>query len=107
MAEVLGDDAGPNVEFGVMIMGGAVAGGATPVQSPPASVPTESDKGLADAVASGGGGGAAAVGPSGKELVATDEFWKDLHNFILQRIKDEAESERLAQVFKAAWEESK
>ncbi|KAF2128600.1 hypothetical protein P153DRAFT_342487 [Dothidotthia symphoricarpi CBS 119687] len=105
VAEVVGGDAAGDVEFGVMVMGGAVAagtsgGGGTPVQSPPASVPTESEKGLAS-------GGAAAVGPSGKELVATDEFWGDLQNFVLQRIKDEAESERLVGVFKAAWEESK
>ncbi|KAL6708226.1 hypothetical protein ACN47E_003410 [Coniothyrium glycines] len=117
VAEVLGDDAGGSeVEFGVMIMGGAVAGAGvgagatgatspvsvgTPVQSPPAVAPSEAEKGLS------GGAGAAAVGPSGKEVVATEEFWGDLSNFVLQRIRDEAEGERLVGVFKSAWEQNK
>jgi hypothetical protein len=50
------------------------------------------------------GAGAAAVGPTGKDIVATDEFWGDLKNFVLQRIKDEHEGERLVGVFKKAWE---
>ncbi|KAJ4309030.1 hypothetical protein N0V94_009110 [Neodidymelliopsis sp. IMI 364377] len=102
ISEVVGADAGSDVEFGVMVMGGATAGASTPsaespVASPPAAVLSESDKGLA-------GAGAAAVGPTGKDIVATDEFWGDLKNFVLQRIKDEHEGERLVGVFKKAWE---
>lgn len=104
VADVLGGDAGAEVEFGVMVMGGAVASPAgTPVQSPPAVAPSEADKGLA----SGPGAGAASVGPSGKEILATEEFWGDLKNFVLQRTKDEAESERLLGVFRGAWEQNK
>ncbi|KAJ4379119.1 hypothetical protein N0V86_005162 [Didymella sp. IMI 355093] len=109
VSEIIGADAGADVEFGVMVMGGAAA--ATPSESPAASpaaaAPSESDKGLAgvDAGANtGAAGGAAAVGPSGKEVVATEEFWGDLKNFVLQRIKDEQEGERLVGVFKTAWE---
>lgn len=107
MSEVVGADveAGGDVEFGVMVMGGAGAGAgavASPAESPAAvAPPAESDKGLA------GAGGAAAVGPSGKDVVATDEFWGDLKNFVLQRIKDEHEGERLVGVFKKAWEAEK
>lgn len=110
VSEIIGADAGSDVEFGVMVMGGAV-GASTPSESPAASpaaaAPSESDKGLAgvDAAANTGvAGGAAAVGPSGKEVVATEEFWGDLKNFVLQRIKDEHEGERLVGVFRKAWE---
>ena len=101
VAEVIGSEAGGDVEFSIMVLGGAVAGGTPPVASPPAAAPSEADKGLA------AGAGAAAVGPSGKEIVATEEFWGDLKNFVLQRIKDEQEGERLVGVFRGAWEENK
>ncbi|KAF2630272.1 hypothetical protein BU25DRAFT_408245 [Macroventuria anomochaeta] len=112
VSEVIGTGAGSDVEFSVMVMGGATAGasapsGESPVGSPAAAAPSESDKGLAGAGEGanvGAAGGAAAVGPSGKEVVATDEFWGDLKNFVLQRIKDEHEGERLVGVFKNAWE---
>ncbi|CAO2649445.1 Nn.00g068300.m01.CDS01 [Neocucurbitaria sp. VM-36] len=108
VAEVIGSEAGEDVEFSVMVLGGAVAGGGTPpVASPPAAAPSEADKGLAGSAGQGSGAGAAAVGPSGKEVVATEEFWSDLNNFVLQRIKDEQEGERLVGVFRGAWEGSK
>jgi len=112
VSEVVGAETGTDVEFGVMVMGGATAGPATPsaespAESPAAAAPSESDKGLAGASAGanvGTAGGAAAVGPIGKEVVATEEFWGDLNNFVLQRIKDEQEGERLVGVFRKAWE---
>lgn len=106
VAEVIGQDSQSDIEFGVMIMGGAVAAtsGSTPASSPPAIAPDEAEKGLAGAASEGG---PAAVGPSGKEVVATEEFWGDLKNFILQRIKDEAEGERLAGIFRKSWEGDK
>lgn len=102
VAEVVAQDAGGEVEFGVMLMAGAAA--STPVTSPPAVAPSEGEKGLAGASADGG---PAAQGPSGKEVVATEEFWADLKNFVMQRTKDEAEAERLAKVFRGAWESNK
>lgn len=107
VGEVIGQDAGGEVEFGVMIMGGATASpaaAATPVTSPPAVAPSEADKGLAGASVDGG---PAAQGPSGKEVVATEEFWSDLKGFIMQRTRDETEAERLAKIFRGAWESSK
>lgn len=79
-----------------MLMGGAVGG--TPVASPPAVAPTEAEKGL---------GGPAAQGPNGKEVVASAEFWDDLKGFVVQRIRNEEEGEKLVGVFKAAWEKSR
>ena len=114
VSEIIGADAGGDVEFGVMVMGGATAGGAatpsaeSPAESPAAAAPSETEKGLASAGegvgTAGGATGAAAVGHTGKEVVATDEFWGDLKNFVLQRIKDEQEGERLVGVFRKAWE---
>ena len=115
LLEIIGTDFGAEVEFGVMVMAGAAAGtgspaaGSTPVTSPPAvAPPTESEKGLASAgeTSAGTASGTAAVG-SGKQVVATEEFWGDLKTFILQRIKDADEGERLVSVFKGAWEQNK
>lgn len=95
MADVIGPDSTGDVEFSVMLMGGAVA--SPPVQSPPAVAPqSEEARGLA-------GAGAAAQGPSGKEVV-NDEFWSDLQAFVVQRIRDESEGKRLVGIFKGAWE---
>lgn len=114
LIEVIGTDAGTEVEFGVMVMAGAAAAsgspaaGGTPVTSPPAvAPPTESEKGLASAGESSAGASVAAGAVSGKDIVATDEFWGDLKTFILQRTKDAEEGERLVGVFKAAWEQNK
>lgn len=102
MAEVIGPDAGNEVEFSVMVMGGAVP---TPVTSPPAVAPSEVEKGLAGVGKEvGEGAGFVAQGPSGKEVVGSDVFWVDLHDFVVQRIRDEKEGERLVGVFKKAWE---
>jgi hypothetical protein len=111
VAEVIGQDVSGEVEFGVMVMGGATAAspatGTTPVTSPPAvAPPSEAEKGLAGA-STEHMPAPAAQGPSGKEVVATDEFWSDMKHFIMQRTKDEAEAERLAKIFKQAWESSK
>jgi hypothetical protein len=101
VAEVIGQDAGSDVEFSVMLMGGAIS---TPVQSPPAVAPSELEKGLGS---TSGSGGPTAQGPSGKEVVAGSEFWDDLKGFVIQRIRDEEEGQRLVGVFKAAWEKDR
>lgn len=103
VGETIGSDVGSEVEFSVMVMGGAVVGG-TPVTSPPAVAPSEAEKGLAG---EGDKAAPAAQGPSGKEVVATEEFWEDLRGFVVQRIRDEKEGERLVGVFKSAWEKDR
>lgn len=92
IAEVLADEpdalAGVReVEFGVMIMGGAT------VVSPEAAAAAE-EKPEAGA-------------PTAQEVLQTDAFWDDLQRFLKQRIKDEAEAARLRGVFKKAWEEAR
>ncbi|GKZ39057.1 hypothetical protein AbraIFM66950_011739 [Aspergillus brasiliensis] len=99
IAEVLADEpemltGGKEVEFGVMIMGGAkfvegqqVGGG---------SAGGEGD--VSTAVPK------AAVGPSGEEVLRTEAFWDDLQGFLEQRLKDSEEAKRLRGVFKGAWE---
>ncbi|KAK7184264.1 hypothetical protein PSPO01_09641 [Paraphaeosphaeria sporulosa] len=106
VAEVVGVDAGTEVEFGVMVLGGAVAGG-TPVQSPPAVAPGEEEKGLAGAVDQGTSKTETpgAQGPSGQAVVNA-EFWDDLKGFVVQRIRDEKEGDRMVGVFKSAWEKA-
>jgi hypothetical protein len=88
-----------------MVMGGAAPGG-TPVTSPPAAVPSEAEKGLSGAKYEGGGAVPAAQGPSGKEVV-NNEFWQDLRGFVVQRIRDEKEGDKMVDVFKSAWESNK
>ncbi|KAL1608098.1 hypothetical protein SLS60_003037 [Paraconiothyrium brasiliense] len=102
VAEVVGNNAGSEVEFGVMVLGGAMA---TPVQSPPTVVPGEEEMGLASGAAQDESmaEAPAAQGPSGKEVV-NESFWEDLRGFVVQRIRDEKEGERLVGVFKSAWE---
>ncbi|EDU40662.1 conserved hypothetical protein [Pyrenophora tritici-repentis Pt-1C-BFP] len=103
LLEVIGSDAGSEVEFGVMVMAGH---GCPPAVAPP----TESEKGLASAgetIAGTASGTAGSGAESGKDIVATDEFWGDLKAFMLQRIKDAEEGERLVGVFKEAWQQNK
>ncbi|CRJ95914.1 hypothetical protein BN1708_002078 [Verticillium longisporum] len=71
------------VEFAVMVIGGAAA-----VQQPPAD-------------------GEAGVGVAGEATGAaaleTESFWADLKGFLMQRLKDEAEAEKLAASWHADW----
>lgn len=92
--EVIGSEIKDTVEFTVMVMGGALASvsAATPVErtaTPPVSAP---DEVMPDAPV--------AQGPSGAEILQTDEFWSDLKGFLLQRVRDEEESERLIKVWR-------
>lgn len=81
LKDVLGEAAegARNVEFGVMVMGG-IAGA-------PAPTPTTMEDGAA-----------------GTEILRATEFWDDLRGFLMQKVQDEGESERLMSLFKAAWE---
>lgn len=92
VVEVLADEpemltGGKEVEFGVMIIGGAQVVEA--VESQPEAAPEEVPK--------------PAAGPSGEEVLKTDAFWDDLQGFMEQRLKDADEAKRLAVLFKSAW----
>lgn len=81
--ELVGEeDAG--VEFSIMVMGGA------------ASVKKTED--VVDAPV--------AQGSSGPEVLETEEFWGDLKGFLIQRLRDEAEAEKLFGTFKEAWKKN-
>ncbi|KAI9735262.1 MAG: hypothetical protein M1834_001852 [Cirrosporium novae-zelandiae] len=85
VAEVVGEDAkeGKVLEFSVMVVGGGT--------------PQEEKKDV-EMVGT-------AQGPSGKEMLASEEFWVDLKGFLVQRLKDEEEGGKLFETFKTAWEE--
>lgn len=82
LKDLAGDDEA-TVEFAVMVIGGAAA-----VQQPPAD-------------------GEAGVGVAGEATGAaaleTEAFWTDLKGFLMQRLKDEAEAEKLAASWHADW----
>jgi ubiquitin-like protein 4 len=44
-----------------------------------------------------------AQGPSGEEILKTDDFWTDLQGYLEQRIKDEARAAILVQMWKSNW----
>lgn len=96
VAEVVGE--AKDVEFTLMIMGGGAAAGAAAsgVKTSEVKVPEPSSE-----------GGPAAQGPSGKEVVAQEKFWDDLKGFVVQRIRDENEGQRLVGLFRGAWENNR
>ncbi|KAE8365398.1 cell-cycle control medial ring component-domain-containing protein [Aspergillus caelatus] len=94
ISEILADEpemlaGGKEVEFGVMIMGGAKV--------------VDEDQEMVDRGASP----KAALGPSGESVLETEEFWEDLEGFLAQRIKDNEEAQKLRSLFKEAWSSSR
>lgn len=93
LREVIGADGGAavaaNVEFSIMVIGGAAA-----------VLPAEGQG--QDEKADGAAASAAAAG-SGEAELETDSFWSDLNGFLQQRLKDEATAEELAKLFKSSW----
>ncbi|EYE90745.1 uncharacterized protein EURHEDRAFT_526822 [Aspergillus ruber CBS 135680] len=82
---------GKEVEFGVMIMGGAT------VVEPPVGGTEEKGEGEGEVTAK------PVVGPSGEDVLETETFWDDLQGFLMQRVKDVEEAKRLRALFKEAW----
>ncbi|KAH8820577.1 cell-cycle control medial ring component-domain-containing protein [Xylogone sp. PMI_703] len=78
LKDLVGEDE-QAVEFSVMVIGGAAA---VVVKD---EAPT-------------------AQGSSGASELATDEFWGDLKGYLVQRLRDEKEGERVFGVFKTAWD---
>ncbi|UZP42279.1 hypothetical protein NXS19_010095 [Fusarium pseudograminearum] len=78
LKEILGET-DMSVEFTVMVIGGA----AIPPEEPEAAPEAQ---------------------PTGAHALQTDEFWSDLKGFLMQRLKDEAEAERLSGLFKSSWQ---
>lgn len=104
-----------DVELGAMLMGGASAE-TTPIASSAAPTPatkidtSSADKMEVDSEAPHPGSEKAqaqaeetTTGPSGPGALHTADFWKDLEAFLTQRLKDQAEAEKLTGLFKNAW----
>lgn len=111
LKELLPEPTPKEVEFSVMIMGGAgVASPAAP-STPALEIPdptklpaktqvsdpaplSEKAESLAQTTSSSGNNAA--------DVLKSDDFWADLKGFLVQRLKDEAEGERLLGLFKKA-----
>lgn len=80
--EIVGDeDIGKEAEFTVMVIGGFVA----PVSR------------------QGANPGPVSHGPSGEEILRSEEFWGDLKGFLLQRVRDEDKATEALNVFQEGW----
>ncbi|KAF7510263.1 hypothetical protein GJ744_006959 [Endocarpon pusillum] len=104
---------GKTVEMGVMVIGGAPdpppktdpTPGNEAVQTvdKAADGPSERMEGI-ETVTSPPPPPAPVQGPSGKAILETEQFWKDLQGYLEQRIKDEAEAGSLVQKWKSDWQ---
>ncbi|KAL2810121.1 cell-cycle control medial ring component [Aspergillus granulosus] len=86
-----GEGAEKEVEFGVMIMGGAR------VVAAEGQKQGEGQQDGSETTVK------AAVGPSGEEVLVTEQFWDDLQGYLGQRLKDEELAKRLRGIFGDAW----
>ncbi|CAD6453436.1 f48870f1-e50a-4415-a70f-abb1a2396cc8 [Sclerotinia trifoliorum] len=86
LKDVIGEEE-TKVEFSIMVMGGAAS--VRKVDTP--------EKGAEAPVAQG---------PSGLESLAGEEFWSDLQGFLVQRLRNEEQGNKVFEVFKKAWEGS-
>lgn len=88
LKDLVGDEeGGDKIELTVMVMGGA------------ASV-VKRDEGKKDVFVDA----PVAQGPSGQEVLNGDEFWVDLKGYLVQRLRDEGQGEKVFGLFKSAWE---
>merc|ERR1712000_523600 len=84
LKEVFGEEESA-VEFAVMVIGGAAA--IPPAEADVPAAPT--------------------ADTAGAEALETAAFWDDLKGFLMQRLKDESEAEKLSALFKSSWESSR
>lgn len=78
------EDVGKEVEFSIMVIGGV----------------NISQEGSKDEDT---GKGPVAQGPSGDEVLGSEEFWGDLKGFLIQRVRDEEKAGEMWEVFKEGW----
>jgi ubiquitin-like protein 4 len=119
IADAIDDKAGKDIEFGVMVMGGAPDQIKSPAeavpptnafsatQAPePADVATTPMEGVEMVTAPPVSVTAEGSSPSGLEVLKQAEFWNDLQGFLEQRLRDQGEATRLRKVFEGAWRAS-
>jgi hypothetical protein len=120
IADVVDDGVGKEIEFGVMVMGGAPDQVKSPAEAVPATdavstagapepvdvntTPMEGIEKVSSPPVSMPVGGS---GPSGVEVLKEAGFWDDLQGFLEQRLRDEGEAGRLRKVFEEAWKASR
>jgi len=116
LKEVLGDEATvtQNVELSVMIMGTLGTGTSQPTSQAqtPAAVdipePTMADAPGSEQAQNQAGKEKDVLNvDSGVQELATEEFWDDLKGFLVQRLRDEDEGERVMGLFRSAIEADK
>lgn len=116
IAEVVDDGIAKEIEFGVMVMGGAPDQVKSPAEAMPAtdaasttkapesaatnSTPMEGVEKVTSPPVSTNTSGS---GPVGVQVLTQKEFWDDLQAFLEQRLRDEGEAARLRKVFEGAW----
>lgn len=103
-------EAGKIVEMGVMVIGGAPDPPTKIGAGSSSDIPQAGTRKTAQTTLPEGMEGIEKVsspspvqGPSGKEILETDEFWIDLQGYLEQRVKDEAQAIRLVQKWKSNW----
>ncbi|KAK4940077.1 hypothetical protein LTR28_009223, partial [Elasticomyces elasticus] len=118
LGDVAGGAGGTEVEFAVMVLGGAAVSStpstpAVEVPDPAATAAVAPGEAIdidgpgplsenAEAQAEAGGSVAGQQG-SGSSVLQTEEFWDDLKGFLVQRLRDEREGEKAVAVFRKAW----
>lgn len=86
--ELVGEeDVGGEVELGVMVMGYKEDAG------------KDEDETMKDVDAP------VAQGPSGDEVLRSEEFWDDLKGWLLQRLRDEGKAGEVFDAFRGSWKE--
>ncbi|KAK4205625.1 cell-cycle control medial ring component [Triangularia verruculosa] len=100
-----GDNTKDELEFGLMIIGGAAS---VPAQPPPQQQQQqeekpEPEKMEIDQQPEQTNPVAAPGQISGRDVLTTEEFWDDLGGFLEQRVKDEGVAREAVEKFKLAW----
>ncbi|KAL4929792.1 uncharacterized protein BDV17DRAFT_290495 [Aspergillus undulatus] len=111
VAEVMSDNGeegllagGKGVEFGVMVMGGArVVDEQSQVQGQGEAQGEVKEQEQRKGCEGGEATAKAAFGPSGEDVLRTEQFWDDLQGYLEQRLKDEEVARKMRGVFKDAW----
>lgn len=90
--DVVGNEVtGGEVEFSVMIIGGA------------AVEALQGHENATSGVEGGNGPPPVAQGPTGDAVLATNEFWLDLRGYLIQRLRDEERADNVWRSFKEVW----
>jgi hypothetical protein len=119
IADAIDGTAGKEIEFGVMVMGGAPDQIKSPAEAVPtmdafsaAQAPGRADRtttpmeGVEKVTGPPASTAAEGSSPSGVEVLKQAEFWDDLQGFLEQRLRDQGEAARLRKIFEEAWRTS-